>query len=278
MRIFGLLYTGDLDCFFTIKRNNKLMYFYLQRNLVKKFSKYLQSGVFLDLEVEEKKSNHKGISCYSVTHFNEISNRRSKNPKVYYSIKSFREGIKSLLHNLDYTVFIDFEFNMKDFHHTNDFYSEIIEAGYCVCDSNLNVLEERGMYLNPTKVKKVSKRAIKFLKYKPEQLNNRLGYKEFYYSFKTLVNKYDPHFIVWGKNDIDCLKQSFHLNNVPPINFKFIDLSQIHVNYYNLRNTPGLFKTAETYNNTELPKQKHNALEDALVTKLVFSKFKETIK
>ncbi|MFI3251762.1 MAG: exonuclease domain-containing protein [bacterium] len=278
MKFCGLVYSSDLDNFFTLKEKDKLIYFYLQRNLAKKFSKYLQNGVFISIDVEDEKSLHKGINCYVVSHFLEISNRKYGDNKIYYSINSFRDGIKDLLDNLNNTVFIDFEFNMQDFYPINNFVSEIIEAGYCVCDPNLNVIEERSMYLLPTKVKKITKRTIKFLKYKESQMKNRLSYKEFYFSFKNLVKKYDPHFIVWGKSDIDLLKQSFQINKVPPINFKFIDLSQIHVNYYNLKNVPGLFKTAEAYNNVELPKQKHDALEDALMTKLVFSNFKETIK
>ena len=52
---------------------------------------------------------------------------------------------------------------------------------------------------------------------------------------------------------------------------------RVHTNYYNLKNSPGLFSICKTYTNSKLPEQKHNSLEDALVTKDVFFKFKETI-
>ncbi len=276
MVIKGLVYKSEKS-FFILKQRNRLVYYYLQRNLIKKFDKYLVKGTFVHFEVESNKNKHRGIYCYKVSHFIEISNKKLKNKKIYYSINSFRDGIKSLITNLDYTLFIDFEFNMHDFY-TPNFISEIIEVGYSLCDNKLNVIKEKQLYLKPTKMKKVTKRSIKFLNYQKHHLDNRSEYKTFYNDFKNVMDKYNPCLIVWGKSDIENLKLSFKHNSVKYVNFKFIDLSQIHVNYYNLKNTPGLFKTAEEYNNIELPKQKHNALEDAIVTKLVFSSFKETIK
>lgn len=274
--IDGLIYKMD-GSYLVLKINNKLEYFYLQRNLMKKFSKYLDKGIYVKFEFDLNKKINKYTTYNTIQHFIEISNIRLKNKFTYYSINSFREGIKDLVSNLGYTVFIDFEFNMFDFY-TKNFVGEIIEVGYCLCDSKLNIVKEGHMLLTPTIIKKITKRTVKFLNYQPNQMINRLPYKSFYNLFKDLVDEYNPHFIVWGKSDIDNLRLSFELNKVSPILFKFIDLSQIHVNYYNLKNTPGLFKTAEEYNNIELPKQKHNALEDALMTKLVFSGFKETIK
>ncbi len=271
----GLIYKTESESMFTLKIKNRLINFYLPRNTSKRFGKYLADGIYVSVEVGDE-IMHKSSKCFFVKYFYEISSR--KFDKIFYSIELFRNGIKDLLSNLNNTIFLDFEFNMQDFYPVPNFVSEIIEVGYCVCDSNLKVIEESHMLLKPTKCKKITKRAIRFLKYKQEQLNNRLPYLEFYNTFKRLVQTYDPHFIVWGRSDIEYLKHSFQLNNVPVINFKFIDLSQMHVNYYNLKNTPGLFKMAEEYNNIELPKQKHNALEDALMTKLVFSNFKETIK
>ncbi len=276
MVISGIVYDCRENSCFTIKIKDKLVYFHLQRNLIKKFGKYIKTGVYVNFEVEEEKVKVKTAKCYKVTYFNKILNRRSN--KYYYTIDFFREGIKNLLNNLENIAFMDFEFNMQDFYPIKNFVGEIIEVGYCLCDKDLNTIKQKNIHLIPTKIKKITKRTIKFLNYKQEQLNEREKYLVFYHEFVGIVNKYDPTFIVWGKSDIDSLKLSFNINKVPYVNFKFIDLSQIHVNYYNLKNSPGLFKMAESYNNTELPKQSHNALEDALVTKLVFSKFKETIK
>lgn len=274
--ISGLIYNNN-RVFFTIKINNKIEYFYMPRNLVKKFAKYLKKGIFVHFEIQGNKTTHRNISCYKVDHFIEISNKRKREKKIFYSLDTFRNGIRDLLSSLKYTVFIDFEFNMHDYYSKN-FIPEIIEVGYCLCDNNLSIINEKQMYLVPTKVKKITKRAIKFLNYKKEHLENRLSYDVFYKDFKKLIKDYDPCFIVWGRSDIETLRTSFKINKVKNINFKFIDLSSVHVNYYNLKNTPGLFKAAEEYNNIELPKQRHNALEDALMTKLVFSNFKETIK
>ena len=58
---------------------------------------------------------------------------------------------------------------------------------------------------------------------------------------------------------------------------RFVNLLQLHTNYDNLKNSPGLFSMWEAYNNTKLPEQRHDSLEDAMVTKDVFFKFKEKV-
>ncbi len=275
MMVSGLVHDCRFRSCFTIIIKRKLVHFYLQRNLFKKFDKFLAPGTFVKFEIEDCSYTNNEIKYYKVTNFLEISNR-GKAKKCYYSIDVFREGIKDLFNNLNNIVFIDFEFNMQDFYPIKNFIGEIIEVGYCLCDKKLNIIKQDNLFIKPTVQKKVTKRTVKFLNYSNDLVEKQEDYQVFYDLFKDMVDKYDPTFIVWGKSDIDSLKQSFKLNKVDEISFKFIDLSRIHVNYYLLNNTPGLFKTAEKYNN-ELPKQKHNALEDALVTKLVFSNFKESI-
>lgn len=277
MNITGLIYRS-FEQGFVLKTKNKLTYYYLQRNLLKKFGRFLFPGVFISITVDDEPKKYKEICCYTINSFNEISNRNFKKPIIYYSIDLFRNGIKEILNKIDNIVFLDFEFNMQEYYPIKNFSSEIIEVGYCLCDKDLNTIKQENIFLNPTKYKKITKRTMKFLNYSKDQLLQRKTYSEFYDEFTNIVNKYDPYFIVWGKNDIASIKQSFIINKVKNIKFKFIDLSQMHVNYYNLKNMPGLFKMAESYNDIELPKQTHNALEDALMTKLVFSKFKEAIK
>jgi sporulation inhibitor KapD len=94
---------------------------------------------------------------------------------------------------------------------------------------------------------------------------------------KDLCDKYDPYVVVWGKSDITSLKKTCLINGCEPLDLRFVNLLQLHTNYDNLKNSPGLFSMWETYNNTKLPEQKHNSLEDAMVTKDVFFKFKERL-
>lgn len=282
MEVSKLVFSGLIykvyDNYFSIKINNKLEYFFVQKSLNKKFCKYLYPGIFVKFEVEEEQYIYKKINCNRVSYFIEILNRRFTTEINYYSIDKFRSGIKSVLDNLNNIVFIDLELNMHDYYPIKNFISEIIEIGYCVCDNKLNIIEEKNIFINPTVHKKITKRTIKFLNYKEDKHYNRKKYMYFYNDFVNLIKTYDPCFIVWGRSDIVNIRQSFVLNNVPPVKFKFIDLSVMHVNYYNLKNSPGLFKTAQSYNKVEIAKQNHNALEDAQMTRLVFSKFKESIK
>jgi sporulation inhibitor KapD len=104
-----------------------------------------------------------------------------------------------------------------------------------------------------------------------------ITFKEFYNEFKMLCEKYNPYVVVWGKSDITSLKKTCQINNVPELNLRFVNLLQLHTNYDNLKNSPGLFSMWEAYNNTKLPEQRHDSLEDAMVTKDVFFKFKEKV-
>ena len=109
------------------------------------------------------------------------------------------------------------------------------------------------------------------------EMEQAITFKEFYEEFAEICKAYNPSVIVWGKSDITQLKKTCQINRCPDLGLHFVNLLQLHTNYFNLKNSPGLFSMWETYTNSKLPEQKHNSLEDAMVTKDVFFKFKECI-
>ena len=167
--------------------------------------------------------------------------------------------------------------NMQDYQPIPNFEQEIIETGMVLTDENGAIIKIKHWYIKPTKFPKITKRAMKFLHYTNSELEQAITFKEFYKEFADIVKEYQPTVIVWGKSDITQLKKTCQINNVPDLNLRFVNLLQLHTNYDNLKNSPGLFSMWETYNNSKLPEQKHNSLEDALVTKDVFFKFKKYI-
>ena len=90
----------------------------------------------------------------------------------------------------------------------------------------------------------------------------------------TIINKYHPKIVVWGKNDIQAIQASYKLHNKKALtkSTDFVDLSKLHKDYFNLRDDLGLFKAYETYYK-KAKEQIHSAKEDAKITKNVFEAF-----
>ena len=54
MRLTALVHSVEGESFFTVIHNKRKMYFYLQKNLIKKFYKYLTPGAYVGVaEVED---------------------------------------------------------------------------------------------------------------------------------------------------------------------------------------------------------------------------------
>ena len=278
MQLTALIYSVEDESFFTITLDGKKTYFYLQKHLAKKFNKYLRKGTYVTIDFSDKQVLCKKILAYKVNHFIEVSYPRKKyNKEVYYNLETIREGIKEIVSNINPIMFIDFEMNMQDYKPILNFEQEIIEAGMVLTNKDGSIMDFKHWYIKPTKFPKITNRAMKFLRYTPQTLKNAISFKSFYNELKAINEKYHPSVLVWGKSDITQLKKCFSINNCPDLNLHFIDLLQLHRNYDNLKESPGLFAMWEAYNNSSLPKQMHDSLEDAMVTKDVFFKFKEKI-
>ena len=66
----------------------------------------------------------------------------------------------------------------------------------------------------------------------------------------------------------------YEINNLEPLKPNYINLLQVHKNYYNLKNDLGLFDAYKKYTGEDL-NQEHDALVDAFMTKNVFFEFKK---
>jgi inhibitor of KinA sporulation pathway (predicted exonuclease) len=279
MKLTALIYSVEKESFFTVIINKRKVYFYLQKNLIKKFMKYLEKGTYVTIDYDDNIAKHKGICSYTVNHFIEISKPKYKQKRVvYYDLEVIRDGIRELVDSMNPILFIDFEMNMQDYQPIPNFEQEIIEAGMVLTDETGAIMKFKHWYLKPTKFKKITKRTMKFLHYSNFELDSAVPFKSFYKELKEVVEKYNTYVIVWGKSDITQLKKTCQINGCADLKLRFVNLLQLHTNYDNLKNSPGLFSMWESYNDTKLPEQMHNSLEDAMVTKDVFFKFKEKIK
>jgi sporulation inhibitor KapD len=278
MRLTALVHSVEGESFFTVIHNNRKMYFYLQKNLIKKFYKYISPGAYVVIDYDSEPVKKKYVCAYKVNHFIAIGMPKDRLKRiVYYDLDVIRQGIVDLVNTINPILFIDFEMNMQDYQPIDNFEQEIIETGMVLTDQSGAIMKLKHWYIKPTLFPRLTKRTMKFLNYTSYELNKAVTFKQFYNEFKQIVKEYNPYVIVWGKSDITTLKKTCQINRCPDLKLNFVNLLQLHTNYFNLKNSPGLFSMWESYTNSKLPEQRHNSLEDALVTKDVFFKFKEHI-
>ncbi|QVK20429.1 hypothetical protein KHQ82_08860 [Mycoplasmatota bacterium] len=274
--------TGPIKKIYTKKRiislqvQNKVMYFYLQRNLMKRFGRYLVKGRFISFKTSEESRIINKYKVHQVEHFIKIIMQRHRKQVVYYDISIVQEGIRNLLEKDSYRMFLDLELSMHPYYKSRNFVQEIIQSGIVVEDSTGNIVESTFDFVKPVKFPRITNRTEKFLKITQEQVDSGIEAKEYHAKLKYLMEKYDPVIIVWGKNDIIALRDLARIINLEIITprEKFINLLQLHKNYFNLKNDIGLFRCYESYG-FEIEEQSHNALEDAKITRLIYHQFIE---
>lgn len=246
--------------------------FYLTNRLSKTFFPYLSKGVLIDFEIAPKMKRIGKYSFYQVAHFNQII---SLSPYiVHYDLFKLRHDMRDVLNKHKYYLFIDFEMTMPGYHDT-DFKPEIIQVGYVLAEARGPIIHSDGYYVLPKERTTLSKRTKKFLKLDEEQFfKDATPYEYFYSNLEKLVKKYQPKLVVWGKNDLTALNDSYEIHEKEKLtnDYDFIDLLKLHKDYYNLKDDLGLFKAYKTYFEVDFV-QEHDAKDDALVTKYVFDSF-----
>lgn len=272
----GLIHSIDLDNrLITMKSKNKIEYFYLQNGLIKKFQRYLSNKTFIEFDYSSDEKLVNKVSAKKVNYFIKIFKNTTHNRVIYYDLSVIRNGVKELLYNQENIIFLDLEMTMQSFDSPKDFKSEVIQAGFLITDKLGNDLERKNYYIKPTLFPKLNKRTLKFLSLNEEDIESGISFNEFYNEFKAILEKYNnPSIVVWGKNDILALKLCYEINNLEPITPNFINLLQVHKNYFNLKNDLGLFDAYKKYTGEDLD-QDHDALIDAFMTKNVFFEFKK---
>jgi sporulation inhibitor KapD len=259
-KIFYLIYQG------------KKTGFYLTNKLSKTFFQYLRKGVLVDFEITPKTKKIGNVKYYQVAFFNQIV---SLNPYyVHYDLEKLRKEMKEILLLDRYYLFIDFEMTMPGYI-PKDFKPEIIQVGYTLSKPKEDIIRSDGYYILPKESRSLSRRTRKFLKLDEETFFNiARPYEDFYNELKEIIKKYKPKLVVWGKNDLSALNDSYLINEKPKLieDYDFIDLLKLHKDYYNLKDDLGLFKAYKTYYEVDFD-QLHDAKDDALITKYVFDAF-----
>lgn len=268
-----IIYDVDagIKVFYLIIEGRKIG-FYLSNRLAKTFFDYLRKGVLVDFEIAQKRKRIFGRPYYQVAHFNRIISLKPH--VIHYDLFQLRKDMQQVLKNHKYYLFIDFEMTMPGYTKST-FVPEIIQVGYVLAKAQGQIIEQSGYYVLPAPETNLSKRTKKFLKLDELQFyEDAIHYEKFYEDLERIVKKFHPKFVVWGKNDISALNDSYKLHHKKPLteDSDFFDLLKLHKDYYNLKDDLGLFKAYKTYFEID-EHQAHDAMDDAVITKYVFDAF-----
>lgn len=281
MQITGLIYNIDLDNrIFSIKQNKRLLYFYLSNGLMRKFKKYLFEGILVSFVYEEEAIIKHNILLHQVNFFKEIDSVYKFGMVKHYSKRRISKELREFVNKLDNLMFIDLEMSMPGYNASKDFLIELIQASYIITDKEFNAITKTNLHILPTVNKFLTDRCVEFLNITYDELQFKgVPFMNFYKQFREDITKYNPTIIIFGKNDKLFLEKAYKTNDVPTLSSytRFVNLSQLLKNYYELSQDPGLFKSYELLYNKKLPTQKHDAFEDAYYTYLVFKKFREEL-
>lgn len=273
MKIRGLIHKIDRDKqIIQIKDKKNLKTFYFERSLFKKFKKFLSLNEIIELVSYDEETIRNNISCFQVMYICEVELILPKKNKILYDKSYINKSMYDFFKSLNNKLFIDIEMTMPKYNGEKNFKAELIQAGFFVINKNGVEVERYNYHVIPTKSRVINDRTKKFLHL--TDCENSVSYYKFYNKFKTMLNRYRPAVITFGKNDKLYLESSYKTNNLPSLTFmsRFVNLSSIIKSYYELKNDPGLFALYEHYYGIQ-ENQAHDAMEDADVLKLVYEAF-----
>ncbi|MFA7075831.1 MAG: exonuclease domain-containing protein [Candidatus Izemoplasmatales bacterium] len=261
-----------------IKSKKKIDFYYMSKSMFKQFMQYFQPGIFIFMTVKINSRLYRGHLVRNVVAIDKLLSPNKNKPTVYYDISMIKSGIKSLINQNRYRLFIDFEMSMPPYNNYQNFISEIIQVGYVLTDEYGNNVEEFSSYIKPKLFPELSIRTKKFLHIEQRFVDDGKPYEFLHKKIMDIQLKYNPIVYVWGKNDhleLNKLNRIHRLSNFTK-SMQFIDLLSLHKTYYGLKNDIGLFNAYNVYSqNKVLNNQQHDALEDASVTKEIFYAFKD---
>ncbi|MGM0436410.1 MAG: exonuclease domain-containing protein [Bacillota bacterium] len=250
---------------------------YFQRSLFNTYLPFLKENHFAVLKVEDARVR-RGVKQSTVREIVKLIQAIGGKRRVLFSIRNLRRDMREFVRNLGKKLYLDFEMTMHPYRPDKFFTQEIIQMGYILVDEKGEVLKRFEGYIRPTKHKKLTKRTLKFLKINQADVDQGVDFNTFYEHLKAIIMTHDPAIIVWGKNDYLALNDAYRLNNVPSLaqESRFVNLLELHKIYFRYKNDLGLKNAFTMYGNT-LEEQRHDAYEDAWMTKKVFEGFKRTI-
>lgn len=282
MRIRGPIHMIELDNrVIGIKEGKRIIFFYFHNSQMNLFKRYLYQNNWIDIEYEERLTKKGNFLAHPVEYIYKIEVLNKLNHIIYYNKKAINKSSYDFLNSLDNKLFLDLEMTMPNYSFKGKgFRTEIIQAGLLLVDNDGNTILKYDNYIKAKLSPIISKRALNFLNISAEDyVNKAIDYDIFYDDFRKIIEEYNPAIIVYGRNDILVLNDSYIINEKESLKDKcrFINLCQLIKSFYELKNDPGLFKLYNIYYK-KVDEQIHDALGDSEVTYKVFEAFKNDVK
>lgn len=282
MRLKGVIHSVEVNTkLIGIKQNKRIIFFYFQNSQMNIFKRYLYPGNWIDLEYDEDRVLKKGNkNTFPVSYVFSLFSASRLNRRIFYDKNSLNNSLSKFIKSLGNIMVLDLEMTMPSYSFKGKgFKPEIIQAGFIVIDGEGDEICRYSNYVKPNLVTHLSKRVEDFLNISSEDFYSKaISYSDFYSDFLEVIDNYHPSILVYGRNDIIVLNDSYSINKVPSIKNKtrFINLCQLIKNFYDLRNDPGLFKLYKLYYDND-DTQIHDAFNDSFVTLKVFKAFKDEV-
>lgn len=282
MKICGIIHQIELHTkIIGIRQNKKILFFYFQNSQMNMFKRYLYRGNWIELEYEEDRTVKKNNKqAFVVSFIYKLYSNTNKNKVIYYDKNTLNESLSKFLKSLGNIMVLDLEMTMPSYSFKGKgFKPELIQAGFIILDGEGEEICRYSNYVKPKLASHLSRRVLDFLNITAEEFNYKaISYNEFYEDFVEVIDNYNPVILVYGKNDILVLNESYIINEKPSLKDKtrFINLCQLIKSHYDLRNDPGLFKLYKIYYDNE-DIQVHDAFNDSWVTAQVFKAFKDEV-
>ena len=196
---------------FTVLVGRKIMYFYLTRSQQKKFSDYLQLGLFVSFNCSQNAKVQHRHKVYEVYNFIKLFKRAGRKTTVLFDISTVKKGVNKLINKEQYRLFLDLEFTMPpyDYQHGSGFVAEIIQYGAYLEDPDGRVVLTRNANVKPTSQYGLNTRTFTFLNMEMKDFKNAESPYEFYRKMNDIMMMYQPVVYVWGKNDILMLNKFY---------------------------------------------------------------------
>lgn len=268
---------------FDLEYKGRIYYFHLTRSQLKKFSVYLQTGLYVFFKTFDEPKRVNKVMAFEIINFIKLVRHKTHRTVTYYDIQTIKDGVKKLLKKDNYRMFIDLEFTMPPFGYSHQnwmnkgkFYSEIIQYGIYLEDSSGNAIDSAKGFIRPKCELGINERTCEFVHLSKNELRHAPYYSKFYNILKNYMMMYQPVIYIWGKNDYLMIERSYKIQGAKPITERknFINLMQIMKNYYNVKDDIGLYNAFDLLGASRpMEVQDHDAFHDTLATVEVFHHF-----
>jgi len=280
MKIYGKVIAMDpKERVIKILCQDRIDFLHMTRRQFKDYGLYFSKSPYVFVNVGEQKKQFGEYYCYETEYFRKIIEGTHRQKKTYFNIDVIRRGLKKLINGTKNKLFLDLEFSLPSYYQTMVHIPEILQYGIVVEDENKKVIFQEGSLVKPLRKFAINNRTLKFLSKPYDEFENAPSYIEFYQLLERLIAMYDPKVIAWGKNDILTMEQSFRLNRLKPlaVRKRYVNLMQLIKNYYNSNTDLGLFSTYEEMSGNVQEPQQHDALEDAMMARDIYSLFENIL-